>query len=72
MDFFFILTQYIVVRPPHYKDHFSSAQVVVLIVEFYCRVNFFIDVPLEIIEISESNTFDLPETIMPAGVLLSQ
>jgi len=40
-------------------------------VEFYCSY-FFIDVPLEIIEISESNTFDLPETIMPAGVLLSQ
>ena len=23
-------------RPPHYKDHFSSDQVVVLIAEFYC------------------------------------
>ena len=24
------------VRQPHYKDHFSSGQVVVLIAEFYC------------------------------------
>jgi len=25
-----------IVRPPHYKDHFSSYEVVVLIAEFYC------------------------------------
>ena len=32
----FLLYLYSIVRPPHYKDHFSSDQVVVSITECYC------------------------------------
>ena len=34
IDFFFYLNS--ILRPPHYKDYFSSDKVVVLMAEFYC------------------------------------